>query len=291
VHHDPTAKPRAENQGVEEVPYLHELLPDAVKSKGTLTIATNPTYAPAQFTDADGSIVGYEIDLARDVATILGLEADVRFAEFDTIISSLGQKYDLGASTFTITNEREKSANIVEVYRMGERFAVQKGNPKHIEQPDLDGGFKFLCGKRVSVQTATTHDYELTDNADVCAKNRLPEWTLLRYQSQSMAMTAVAEGETDVTYSDSPVIDYAISQNPDKVEAFGSSTNVAPIGLALSKEDIRLAVAVQEAVQYLIDSGNYKKILEKWGLHGIGVEFAKINPTIPEQIRDGEGCE
>ena len=65
-------------------------------------------YAPNEFKDSSGKIVGFDVDLMNAIATMLGLTAEYREAEFDKIIPAIqGGTYDVGMSSFTDTKERE----------------------------------------------------------------------------------------------------------------------------------------------------------------------------------------
>ena len=82
---------------VEKDDTIAALLPESVTKDGKLTIGTNPSYAPAEFLDADGKTqIGYDMDLARAMGNIFGLETEIVSSNFDTIIPAIGSKYDLG---------------------------------------------------------------------------------------------------------------------------------------------------------------------------------------------------
>src|SRR5689334_12091905 len=87
------------------------LVPAAVKSSGTLSVAADASYAPNEFVGSDGKAVeGMDADLAKALASVMGLKADVKNQTFDSIIPGLAaKKYDLGMSSFTDTKEREKT--------------------------------------------------------------------------------------------------------------------------------------------------------------------------------------
>src|SRR6059058_1331331 len=76
------------------------LVPASVKSKGTLTVAADASYAPNEFIGSDGKTVeGMDADLAKALAGVMGLKADVKNQTFDSIIPGLAsKKYDLGMS-------------------------------------------------------------------------------------------------------------------------------------------------------------------------------------------------
>lgn len=131
---------------------IAKLLPDYVTKDGKLTIGMDTSYAPAEFLAEDGKTpVGFDVDIAKALAQVFGLEADPETANFDSIIPSVGSKYDIGISSFTVTKERLEAVDFVSHFDAGSAWAVKKGNPNKIDTSDL-------CGKKVAVQTATMQE-------------------------------------------------------------------------------------------------------------------------------------
>ena len=114
-------------------------VPAAVKSKGTLSVALDATYAPDEFIAPDGStIVGMDADLATAITQTLGLKATLVNATFDTIIPGIQSgKYDLGASSFTDTIARQKVVDFVDYFTAGEGYYVKTGQPAGIQRAHL----------------------------------------------------------------------------------------------------------------------------------------------------------
>src|SRR6187551_3680490 len=79
-------------------------VPSSIKSSGTLSVAADATYAPNEFIAEDGkTVIGMDADLAKAIAQVMGLKAEIKNATFDSIIPGLAaNKYDLGMSSFTI---------------------------------------------------------------------------------------------------------------------------------------------------------------------------------------------
>src|SRR6476661_5617606 len=102
-------------------------VPSDIKSKGTLTVAADATYAPNEFIASNGStVIGMDADLAKAISQAMGLQSTVKNATFDSIIPGLAaNKYDLGMSSFTITKEREKTVDFVSYAQAGTSFFVK----------------------------------------------------------------------------------------------------------------------------------------------------------------------
>lgn len=256
--------------GVKKDDDIAAMLPDSVTKDGKLSIGMDTSYAPAEFLAEDGKTpVGFDVDIAKALANIFGLEADPETSNFDSIIPSVGSKYDIGISSFTITKERMESVDFVSYYRAGSTWAVQKGNPKKLDASDM-------CGAKIAVQTGTTQEDDANDIAKGCKADNKAE--VLSYKRQAEAATAVATGKADAFYADSPVAGYAISQT-DGLEALGDVEGVAKQGIAIEKGNEKLDEAVQKALQKLMDDGTYMKILKHWGVESGALDKAEINPT------------
>ncbi len=253
------------------------MLPDSVKADGVLTIGSETTFPPAEFlTEDNKTAIGYEMDLAKALGQVFGLSVDVQSSSFDSIIPSVGSKYDLGVSGFTITGEREESVNFVSIFSAGMVFITQKGNPKGID-PTKDGD---LCGRKVAVQQGTAEEDEINEMNDDCVAAGRSRIEIQPYPGQTSVATAVVAGKADLMDVDSPVGDYAVKQTEGKLEVIGGMHGIAPQGIVIAKDDMDTAKAVQAAMQKLIDNGTYMKILKAWGVESGAIDKAEINPKV-----------
>ncbi|GGM35248.1 ABC transporter substrate-binding protein [Promicromonospora citrea] len=249
------------------------LLPEEIAEKGTLAVGSNTEYAPAEFIDADGTTpVGFDIDTIHAVAAVLGLEADIQSAAFDGIIPAIGTKYDVGISSFTITDERTEQANMISYAVAGSQFGVAAGNPEDFDPENL-------CGTTVGVQTSTIQDEELADISEQCEEDGEEPVDVVRYESQADVTTNLVGGKLQAMYADSPVTAYAIEQTGGEVETIGEIRDAAPYGIVVSQDDDELTEAVQAAVQKLIDDGTLEEIFAGWGSSEPVVDEAELNPA------------
>ena len=99
------AEPTSLNLNLAKVDSLNAMLPDKLKQSGTITVATDPTYAPNEFLpEGSDTPTGMGIDLANALGQVLGLTVTVEPASFDEIIAGLNAgRYDIGMSSFTDT--------------------------------------------------------------------------------------------------------------------------------------------------------------------------------------------
>jgi polar amino acid transport system substrate-binding protein len=242
------------------------LIPAAVKSKGTLTVATDASYPPDESVAKDGhTIIGMDADLAKALGTVMGLKVKLVNATFDTIIPGLqGGKYDIGLSSFTDNKDREKTVDFVTYFQAGEGFYVKAGSGKKFD------GLSSLCGHTVSVESGTTEETDAKSQGKKC------KVTVLSFADQSAANLAVSSGRADVGFADSQVADYIVKQANGQFESSGTAFEVAPYGIALPKGN-GMAPAVQAALKALIADGTYTKIMTTWGVQAGAITAPVIN--------------
>lgn len=93
---------------------------------GVLTVATNAEFPPYEYYE-DGEITGIDIDIMRAVGDKLGMELAVEDMSFDSIISAVSSgKADIGASGFTVTEERKKNINFTDTYATSRQVVIVK---------------------------------------------------------------------------------------------------------------------------------------------------------------------
>ena len=242
-----------------------------VKSKGTLTVAMDATYAPDEFIAPNGStIVGMDADLSTAITQVLGLKAKLVNATFDTIIPGIQSgKYDMGASSFTDTIARQKVVDFVDYFTAGEGFYVKSGSPLAFN------GLASLCGHSVAVESGTTEQSDAQAQAKKCTKPARDR-DVLAFGNQSQANLAVSSGRADVGFADSQVAGYIVATSNGVFQNSGTAFEVAPYGLALPKGN-GMAAPVQAAVNYLIGNGVYSQILTKWGVQSGAVTTSVVN--------------
>jgi polar amino acid transport system substrate-binding protein len=126
-------------------------VPARIKAKGTLIVAAEAQYAPNEFIATDGhTVIGMDPDLTKAIAEVMGLKTQVVNATFEAIIPGLAAgRYDLGASSFTDTKERQKTVDFVTYLSVGQAF-LSKANGG----PSLNT-LAELCGHTVSVEKGT----------------------------------------------------------------------------------------------------------------------------------------
>ena len=247
------------------------LVPSSIKSKGTLTVAADASYAPNEFFAPDGhTVIGMDADLSKAIATLMGLKANVVNATFDGIIPGLAAgKYDMGASSFTDTKARQKVVNFVTYFNAGTSFITKASGGTNVS------GLADLCGKTVAVEKGTTEETDATGQSAKCKSAGKPGVTVLTFPDQNGANLALSSGRAQLVMADSPVASYAVKKSNGQFKLVGTTYGTAPYGLALPK-NTGLAPSVLAAVKLLIHNGTYAQIMSKWGLQAGAIPASKV---------------
>jgi ABC-type amino acid transport substrate-binding protein len=221
---------------------------DTIES-GTLTVGSDIPYAPFEFGDPP-DYQGVDIDLVNAIADNLGLEVKIVKTPFDIIFRSLAQgKFDMVASSSTITPEREKTVDFSDPYFLADQsIMVKKGSDiKTVDD---------VAGKIVGAQLGTTGAAYAKDHTDASE--------VRTYDLIDDAFKALEAGQVEAVINDCPISKYAEESKPDLEVVSVIPTN-ENYGFAFQKGDNPdLQEAVNGALAEVKKDGTYDEIFEKW---------------------------
>jgi polar amino acid transport system substrate-binding protein len=246
-------------------------VPAAIKVRGTLTVATDPTYAPNEFIADDHTLVGMDPELMSAVGALMGLKVTFADVGFDKIIRGVAMgAYDIGASSITDTKNRERAVTFVDYYLAGTSFYE-----KSEVYTDVSA-LADLCGYTVAVNTGTTEQRDATAQSRRCAASGKKPVAVLAYANQNDATQALLDGYAQLAMADSPVAYYEEGRpEATPVEVIGSY-GIAPYGLAVPKNS-GMTAPLLSALKTLIANGKYQEILEKWGIQAGAIGSPEVN--------------
>jgi polar amino acid transport system substrate-binding protein len=233
------------------------LVPAALKNV-TWQVATDATYAPDESMKGN-TMVGFDVDLMKAVATTLGVKIVENNVTFDNIIVGVqSKKYQVGNSSFTDTKAREKQVNFVDYFKAGEGVYAK------VTSTAAFTSVQSFCGTSVAVETGTV---EQTDAGAIKCTNG-KKVTVDSYPTQTEANTAVASGHDAFGFADSQIAGYIASQSKGLFKYVGKPVAVAPYGIAVAKtaDGLALAKAIQAAMKTLVANGTYNSILSSYGV-------------------------
>ncbi|MFD8598749.1 ABC transporter substrate-binding protein [Kitasatospora sp. NPDC059646] len=263
---------------------LHDQLPEQVRSSGVLRIGTDLSYAPIGFKNANGKPDGLDVDLANALAGVLGVRVQFNEVPFDRLFLGLqAREFDVVMSGMTDNLQRRdgtddqarkmnSGVDFVDYFITGTSIVVAKGNPQKISSLD------DLCGRTVALQRGTVQASLAERQAGLCEKTR-KKLTIQETDTDDQALALVAQGRAAADLSDTPAASYAAQQGRAgaQFQLTGQQMQAGPYGIALSKEDTALRDVLAKALDRVIRSGDYDKILAKWGLSAGAAQNAVVN--------------
>ena len=254
------------------------MVPEAIKSAGTLRVAMNIPYPPWEmYVEVGGDeVTGLDYDLAVALAAKMGLKVAVSQMPFDSIIPAIqAGKADTVLSAMYDSKEREEVLDFVDYAVDATGILVPAGNPQGIT------GMNDLGGKAVAVVSGSTQAKLLASLAPKLKAAGKPI-EIVALPNSSDLLLALSSGKVQASLGDLSSAEYAAKtyEGGNAFEVVNDPANpVEPgvVGAGVLKSNRQLTDALQAALQSLIDDGTYAKILDKYGLASLAVESAEIN--------------
>lgn len=260
---DPSLADSASGSGPVQMPTgavdeIAKTVPAEIRDTGRLVIGVNVPYAPNEFKNSSGEIVGFDVDLMKAVARTMGLVPEFRETGFEGILPSVADgNFNVGMSSITDTAEREEQVDFVTYFQAGTLWARRAGTAADPGSP---------CGLRVGVAYGTIQETEeIPAKSDACVAAGLPPIEEVVRTHQDEVTAALIAGEIDAMTADSPVAGFAIKLSGGALEPAGEVFDSAPYGWPVAKGS-GLAESLRLALVHVMESGQYRTIATMWGV-------------------------
>ena len=222
-------------------------------SAETLRVVTDPSFVPFEMMDQEtGEMIGFDMEIIREVAKRAGFEIDLNTMDFNGIIPALQTgNVDIAIAGITITEEREEIVDFSDpYYDSGLRILVRKSEDSVSELDDLEG-------KKIGTKIgSTSYDY-LTENIE-------DNEGVTPYPGSSDMYMALMSRAIDAVFYDAPNVGYfARTKGEGKVKTVGPLYEGQQYGIAL-KDGSEWVDDVNAALASMKEDGTYKTIYEKW---------------------------
>ncbi|ACS81419.1 transporter substrate-binding domain-containing protein [Maridesulfovibrio salexigens] len=209
---------------------------------------------PGAFYNAKKEWVGFDVDIANEIAKRLGVKIDQVPVNNKTRIGFLQQgRIDASVSNMTHKRSRDKSIDFSITYFFdGQKMLAPKGKFSTL---------KDFVGKKVAVMQGTTSELNVK-NLLKSLGDAAPK--VISYQKESECFQALQMGRVDAWSTDSTILLGYAAQVPGKYELVGDFFSNEPYGIGLVEDDSKLRDAVNFALQDMWKDGTYEKIYNKW---------------------------
>lgn len=225
---------------------------EQIKKNGKLVVGLSADYAPYEFhTNKDGKdeIVGFDVDIAKQIASDLGVKLELKDLPFDSLVTSIPEnKIDLVISGMTPTEERKNAVDFSDIYLKAEQGLI-------IRKADADKykTFASLEGKKVGAQTGSIQ-------ADL-AKEKIKGADITLIQSINDLILQVKSSKVEGFVCELPVAQMIVKNNPELAVAQETVTDsVAGSAIAVKKNSPELVAEVNKTIKKIQD----EKLLDKY---------------------------
>lgn len=225
-----------------------------LKSRGVFVLGLDDSFPPMGFRDEKNEIVGFDIDLAKEVAARLGVKFKAQPINWDSKEQELNSgKIDCIWNGLTITEERKKALSFSRPYLNNKQVVVVRA----------DSGYKTLAdlkGKRIALQSGSSAEDAVNDSPDFKAGVK----ELVFLDQNLMALNDLVIGGVDGVVMDSIVAEYSIELSQLPLTLLDESLASEEYGIAFRKNDVQLTQAVQKALDDMAADGTVNRISSKW---------------------------
>jgi polar amino acid transport system substrate-binding protein len=238
-----------------------------VKQSGTLAVANTLDYAPFEYLDADGKQTGIIIELAGEVAKLVDAKLDIQRTPFPSMIPGLAAgRFKIAWETFSATPERLKQVDFVMFLKAG--LAVSTS-------PDKKASFSGdtpLCGKRIGVSAGSASDFLVDKLGKECTDKGQAAIEKSVFNSSTDIVQAVLSDRVDARMDDATASSYFEVTSKGQLVVLPTLYEVAPLGMAIAKDDKETADMMVAALAELFKNGTYKAILDKYGMGAYAIK-------------------
>lgn len=218
-------------------------------------VGANAVFAPFEYTEENGNIAGFDVDLLNAMGEAGGFKVTFRQVAWDAIFASLESgESDILASAITITPERAQSMDFTEPY-----FEIRQVVLVHADSP-VQSADELKNLSRIGVVTGQTGDLAMQKMLGATSSQ------IVRYETLPLVINDLQNGGVNAVVSDSAAVEaYAKSNGAEQFRIL--ETDGFPkeeYGIAVRKGDTATLAVLNAALKTLRENGGYERIYAKY---------------------------
>jgi cystine transport system substrate-binding protein len=228
---------------------------DAPGTRGKLRIALEGTYPPFNFRDpASGQLTGHDVDVARAVASRMGLEPQFVLTEWSAILPAVrAGRVDVAISQVIITPQRTKAFDFTAPYCYSQSQLIVRKNERATYRTLED-----LGGRTVGVRQNSVFEEQA---------RAVPGIKIKRYPAVPENLQDLAFGRIDALLDDSLLMLYLLRKTQLPLKAGARIGALEPVGIALRKGRPAFRLALDNALSEARSDGTLRALSLKWFGH------------------------
>jgi len=222
---------------------------ESIKQAGKIVAGTSADYPPFEYVDESGEMVGFDVDLMKEIGKRMGVEMEIVDMPFDSLIAAVQEgKIDISVAAFNYTEERDKTVDFTDAYFYAEDgFLVAEDFAGEINKPE--DAANYIVG----VQTGSTADGWATEN--LVDAGLMSADNLFRYERMDQAGLDVKNGRIDVLITDYiPALSLAEGVGGLKV-VYHAEVSTGPVNIIVPEGATELTAALNEIIADMLEDG------------------------------------
>ena len=235
-----------------------------IKEAGVLIVATNAAFEPFEYLDENGKPTGWDMDIAKAFADLLGVKLEIRNMEFDSVLGAVASgTADIGMAGISYSESRDKTVDFSKgVFNSSQMIIVKSDNT------DIEDAYD-LAGKVVGAQRGTVGD--LLAQLD-------PEWAsdgeggyilgkpadVKGFGTAVEAVQALAQGSLDAVILDKMPAEAIVDKMSGAVKILEKSVFDDEYAFAVAEGNAELQAWINDAIDTLKENGKWDEITQKY---------------------------
>ena len=249
------------------------MVPREARARAVLVMGTNNLIPPMSYMDSSNrENIGLEPDLAREIASRIGMQLRIENVPFDALMIAMrAKRFDFVMASLNDSLERRRFIDAVDYLDGSDVLVVKGGNPLHIGRP------ADICGLSVGALTASEGERDFDNLSRACVKAGKPLIDIKRFKTPGATDLALLAGRVAATDQSAPRALYTVRMSNGRKEIVpGGKVSGSKKSIQLQKGS-PLLPAFTRAMQGIVADGTYKRLLEKYGLAPLAVSNITVN--------------
>ena len=230
---------------------------EELEEKGEIIMGLDDTFAPMGFRDDKGELVGFDVDLAKEVFKRAGFEVKLQPIDWTMKETELNSgNIDVIWNGYSITEERKEKVAFTQAYLENRQIIVTLSDSSINSKADLEN-------KKVAVQSESSALEAINKEPEIVETFDGGEPVL--FDTNHEAIMDLEAGRVNAVVGDEVLIRYYIKQkNPEDYKILEEDFGEEEYGIGLRKEDKKLLELINKTLDEMREDGSYDEIYGKW---------------------------
>lgn len=223
----------------------------AFVEEGKLIMGTNAEFPPFEITDDEGNVIGFDADMAAEIAKDLGLELKIENMPFDSIVAAVQSNgIDVGIAGMTVKPERLASVDFSDIYYQAKQVVI-------VKEGSTITDYETLKGVTIGVQEGTTGQFTAEEYTAI--------EKISAYKKALDAIMDLQGGKVDCVIVDNHTANALLNSiADDTLTVLDIEFPMEDYAIAVSKNNPELLAAINETLKRIKTDGTYDALVEKW---------------------------